>query len=706
MVERIKAQFEDLRRDLAEGNIGQVLTQSADVVLVVAVAAMVGLMIVPLPTFLLDIFLTINITVALVVLMVSVYVKEGPQIASYPTLLLITTLYRLALDVSTTRLILLQADAGSVVYAFGNFVVQGNFVVGAVIFLIITLVQFLVITKGAERVAEVAARFTLDAMPGKQMSIDADLRAGTINFEEARRRRDGLARESQFYGAMDGAMKFVKGDAIAGIVIVLINIIAGLIIGVMQLGMEIEEAVQVFSVLTIGSGLVSQIPALLISISAGLVTTRVASEWEDSNLGKDVARQLMSQPKAIAIAAALLLVLAIIPGLPFVPFALLAAATGGVGYSLLRGEEKALEADEGQAALDAARTPEIRPTAALALQVSEDLAPLTDPSTPEGERFRDMMAQIWNALYLEMGVIFPPAQVNTQPNLSPGSYQIWTHEVPLISGQVRPDAVLVAGGASDVMIYGIRGDETQNPATGKPATWVTPEQRPAAEGAGLETWDAGEVLLMHVVHFLRHHGDEFLGPQEVQWMVDKFREMYPTLAEEVTPKPVSLQKLTQVLQKLVAERVSIRDLKTVFEALSVEGHTEADAARLAERVRFALRRKICYQLSQGKPLLHVYHLSPEVEDAFRDSVRDSSTGQYLAMDQEMIRAVSQAAFRLFGNLPPTAQTPVIVTGDDVRPFVRQILSYEFPEAAVLSYDQLTSDINIVPLGMLEWPAAA
>jgi type III secretion protein V len=703
----LKAQWDDLRKSVAEGNFAQVLTRGADVVLVVAVAAMVGLMIVPLPTFLLDIFLTINITVALVVLMVSVYVSEGTQIASYPTLLLITTLYRLSLDISATRLILLQADAGEVVSAFGNFVVQGNYVVGAVIFLIITLVQFLVITKGAERVAEVAARFTLDAMPGKQMSIDADLRAGTINFEQARKRRDALARESQFYGAMDGAMKFVKGDAIAGIIIVLINIIAGLIIGVMQLGMEIGEAAQIYSVLTIGSGLVSQIPALLIAISAGLVTTRVASEWEDSNLGKDVARQLLAQPKAIAIASGLLFVLAIIPGLPFLPFVILASVTGAVGYGLLRSQQ-AQEAtpSEEEASLQTTRTPEIKATAALALQVSSDLGPAVDPATEDGARFRELLMNVWNALYLETGVIFPPPQIIVQEKLSPATYQIWLYEVPLITGQVRPGSVLVSGGKSDVILYGIRGDETQNPATGKPATWITPAQRELAVGAGLETWDTPEVLLMHLTHFLRQHAAEFIGPQEVQWMVDKVREMYPTLVEELTPKPVSLQKLTQVLQKLVAEKVSIRDLKTIFEALSAGGESDGETAKLAERVRYALRRKICYHLSAGKPLLHVYHLSPDIEDAFRDSIRKSAGGQYLAMDQETIRSVNQTAYRLFGNLPPTAQTPVILTGEDIRPFVRQILSYEFPDLAVLSYDQLTSDINIVPLGMLDWTAAA
>src|SRR5215468_663110 len=339
MLVKLQAQFAGIQQEIRSGNLNGVLMRFSDLILVACITLIVGLMIVPLPTFMLDIFLTANITIAITILMVSVYVSNGAQIASYPTILLLTTLYRLALEISSTRLILLQADAGEVIRSFGMFVVGGNFVVGAVIFLIITLVQFIVITKGAERVAEVSARFTLDAMPGKQMSIDADLRAGIIDFHQARARREGLARESQFYGAMDGAMKFVKGDAIAGIVITLINIVGGLIIGVVMNDMTASDAVQTYSILTIGNGLVSQIPALLISISAGMVVTRVASENKDANLGKDVAGQILGQPKAIAVASGLLTVMAIIPGLPKIPFFILAAVTGSLAYGLFRAEQ-------------------------------------------------------------------------------------------------------------------------------------------------------------------------------------------------------------------------------------------------------------------------------------------------------------------------------------------------------------------------------
>src|SRR5262245_57888421 len=334
MIGKVQAQVMNLKQQVQAGDLAGVLARFSDILLVCCVSGMVGMMIIPLPTWVIDILLTINITIAVTLLMVSIYIGQATQIASYPTLLLITTLYRLALDISATRLILVQANAGEVIRAFGMFVVSGNFVVGAVIFLIITLVQFIVITKGAERVAEVSARFTLDAMPGKQMSIDADIRAGIIDFQEGKKRRDALSRESQFYGAMDGAMKFVKGDAIAGIIITLINIIGGLIIGMAMKNMELMKAVQTYSIWTIGNGLVSQIPALLISISAGMVITRVASEAGDSNLGKDIATQILAQPKALAVSGGLLLALAVVPGLPKIPFLLLAAIVGSVAYGL------------------------------------------------------------------------------------------------------------------------------------------------------------------------------------------------------------------------------------------------------------------------------------------------------------------------------------------------------------------------------------
>jgi type III secretion protein V len=702
MIAYIQAQFLEIKKEILDGHLSSVLTRFADLILVGLVSVMVGLMIVPLPTFLLDIFLTINITVAVTILMVSIYISSPTQIASFPTLLLITTLYRLSLDISATRLILLKADAGEVIRSFGMFVVSGNFVVGAVIFLIITLVQFIVITKGAERVAEVSARFTLDAMPGKQMSIDADLRAGIIDFQQARVRREGLSRESQFYGAMDGAMKFVKGDAIAGIVITLINIIGGLIIGVAMNDMSVMDAVQTYSILTIGNGLVSQIPALLISISAGMVVTRVASENKDTNLGKDVAGQILGQPKAIAVASGLLTILAIIPGLPKVPFFMLAALTGSLAYGLFRAEKIQASALEQSNNVAAARAPDpqISVTVPLVLQASEALTPYVDLTNAQGQKFYEQLLAVRNGLYYELGVIFPSLQVKGHATGEPGSYTIWANEVPVISGQIRMDSVLINDSAESISIYGFKGESTLNPATGKPAAWISREQAERAKAAGFQVWDSQEILLLHLAHYLKKNAREFIGVQEVQYMVSALKQSYPTLVDETVPKPVSLQILAEILRKLVEEEVSVRDLKAILQVLCDWGRVEHDALTLTEHVRVGLKKRICYQISQGRPLLFVYRLDPEFEEMFRNSIRQSAVGAYLAMDPEMSQQVMEAARAQIGNPPPGAQRPVIVTDSEIRRFVKKLLDFAVPEVTVLSYDQLTPQINLQPLGTI------
>ena len=705
----IQAYFTDIKKEIADGNLQGVLTRFADLILVAIVGIMVGLMIVPLPTFLLDIFLTINITVAVTILMVSIYISRPTQIASYPTLLLLTTLYRLSLDISATRLILLKADAGEVIRAFGMFVVSGNFVVGAVIFLIITLVQFIVITKGAERVAEVSARFTLDAMPGKQMSIDADLRAGIIDFQQARTRREGLARESQFYGAMDGAMKFVKGDAIAGIVITLINIVGGFIIGVAMNDMSVMEAVQTYSILTIGNGLVSQIPALLISISAGMVVTRVASEDKDANLGKDVAGQILGQPKAIAVASGLLTVLALIPGLPKIPFFILAGVTGSLAYGLYRAEairKKALERTDHLAASKASDDPQISLTLPLVLQVSEALTPFVDVETEAGKKFYERLVTIRNGMYYEIGVIFPAIQIKGNTPGNPGSYAIWANEVPIVNGQIRLDAVLVGDSAENMAVYGFKGESTSNPATGKPAAWLSRDEAERAKSVGYQVWDTQEILLLHVADYLRKNAKEFIGVQEVQRVITALKGPYPTLVEETVPKVVSLQTLTEILRRLVEEGVSIRDFKTILQVLCEWGRIEREVLPLTEHVRAGLKAKICYQISQGRPLLFIYRLDPQFEEMFRNSIRQSASGAYLAMDPAMSRQVLDAARKEIGDLPPGSQRPVIVTDGEIRRFVKRLLDFGVPDVSVLSYDQLTPQINLQPLGMISPGAQA
>lgn len=701
MIQNVQWRIAGIRREIAAGNLTAVLTRFSDLLLVSCIAVMVGMMIVPLPTWLLDIFLTVNITIAVTVLMVSIYIGNATQITSYPTLLLITTLYRLALDISATRLILLQADAGEVIRAFGMFVVGGNFVVGAVIFLIITLVQFIVITKGAERVAEVSARFTLDAMPGKQMSIDADMRAGIIDSHEARRRREGLSRESAFYGAMDGAMKFVKGDAIAGIVITVINILGGLVIGIAMRGMEVMTAVQTYSILTIGNGLVSQIPALLISISAGMVVTRVASEKPDANLGTDVATQILAQPKAIAVGAAILFVMALVPGLPKIPFFFMAGLTGVTAYGLFNAAKiNATREKEQTAIADAEPAPEVSVTIPLMVEVSEDLTPFIDRATPEGKAFFRLITDVRNSLYMQLGVVFPAMEVKGVGPMGSGMYRIWVNEVPVITGQVRLDAALAGASAADIGVFGIAAEDTRNPADDKPAAWVPKDQMQRVRTAGVQVWDTHEVLVMHLTHFLRKHAREFISLHEAQWMINRLKAYYPALVEEVIPKPVSLQLLTDILQRLVEEEVSIRDLKAILQALSERARTEHDPVALTEHVRFALRQKICFQVALGRQMLFVYQLDPEVEEMFRTSIRQTASGPSLAMDPASIQQVLDAVRAQIGNLPPTAQKPVILTESDIRRFVFRVLSFEVSDLAVISYDQLTPQLTVQPLGVI------
>lgn len=708
MIAKIQSQFLEIQKEISRGNLSGVLTRFADLILVTMIGVMVGLMIVPLPTFLLDIFLTVNITVAVTILMVSIYISSPVQIASYPTILLVTTLYRLSLDISATRLILLNADAGEVIRSFGMFVVSGNFVVGAVIFLIITLVQFIVITKGAERVAEVSARFTLDAMPGKQMSIDADLRAGIIDFQTARARREGLGRESQFYGAMDGAMKFVKGDAIASIVITLINIVGGLIIGVAMNGMSVMDAVQTYSILTIGNGLVSQIPALLISISAGMVVTRVASENKDANLGKDVAGQILGQPKAIAVAAGLLTVMAIIPGLPKVPFFMLAVLTGSLAYGLFRAEKMHAEAaaKAQEAGTLETQGPQLSITIPLLLQTSEALTPFVDRESDRGKKFYDDLLALRNRLYVDLGVIFPAIQVNGNTPGEPGSYTIWANEVPIVRGQIRLDAVMVNDSAENISAYGLKAENTMNPASGKAAAWIPRDQAERAKTVGLEVWDTQDILLLHLTHYLRRNAKEFIGIQEVQRMLTSLKQYYPTLVEETVPKPVSLQTLTEILRRLVEEEVSVRDLKAILQVLCEWGRVEHEVLALTEQVRVGLKSKICYHISRGRPLLFVYRLDPEFEDMFRNSIRQSASGAYLAMDPALSQRVLEAARAHLGNLPAGAQRPVIITDGEIRRFVKKLLDFAVPDIAVLSYDQLTPQMNLQPLGMISAASSA
>ena len=693
--------FGGFLEDVRAGRVEKVLTQYSDILLAAFIISIVGMMLIPLPTQLLDILLTVNITVAVTILLVAIYVMDATKIAAFPTILLITTLFRLGLNVSTTRLILLQADAGEVVRAFGSFVAGGNIVVGVVIFLILTLIQFLVITKGAERVAEVSARFTLDALPGKQMSIDADFRAGLYDIHEARRRRANLQRESQLYGAMDGAMKFVKGDAIAGIIITLINIVGGLSIGVLQRGMEAGRAVQTYSILTVGDGLVSQIPALLISVSAGVVVTRVASEEPESHLGKDIGTQILAQPKAIAIAAVLLLALAIIPGLPFVPFLTLSMVVGGIAYGLFRTKKMARLAEEAEKE-DRMEEGELgySLTVPILVEVSQGLTHVIDREGAEGQTLAKLVPELRNSLYFDLGVLFPPIQVRGNQPMPDGSFAIRLKEVPLVTAVIPDNKVMVNETPENLAILQIPCEPTENPATGADAAFIPADARRTAEEAGLQVIGAPEQLVLHLAGFMKKHAHEFIGLQEVRTTLDSLSQSHPSLVEEVVPKVVNLFQLTEVMQRLVREEVSVRDIKGLLEAVSEWGRVESDPMQLTELVRSSLARQICHKYARSDGKLIVYQVDPEIQQTIIDSVRRTPTGNFLALSPEVQGDILDALRNQLMDRPPSAQQAVILAEPEARPYLRRLVELEFPSCAVLSMRELTTELLVQPIGVI------
>ena len=694
------------------------INKYSDIVLAVVVMAIIGMLIVPLPPFLLDILLTVNISLSVIILLISLYIPGALQISIFPTLLLITTMYRLALTVSTTRLILSVGDAGEVVYAFGNFVARGNFVVGGIIFVILVIVNFIVISKGSERVAEVAARFTLDAMPGKQMSIDADLRAGSIEMEEGKRKRRDLERESQLFGAMDGAMKFVKGDAIAGIIITVVNIVGGLAIGVMQKGMTAGEAAKKYSLLTIGDGLVGMIPAILISTAAGIIVTRVSGEEEGAHLGKDVSSQLIAYPRAIAIAGGMLVVLGLVPGLPKVPFLLLGAGAGGGAYLMLKrqkqiengevSEEPEAEAEAPKAVEPAPKEP-MNPDSELfipvvtpiVLEVSDALVPYVDSRQDGGKFLFELVPFMRDGLFVELGVRFPGVRARGNPNLPPGAYQIQINEVPVVTGQATLGHILVNDTVDRLRLMNIEGFDAVNPATRQPAAWVPEQNKDVLESAGLTTWDVPGYVILHVASVLRRYAREFVGVQEVQTMLDQLEKAFPAIVKEVVPKVVTVLKLTDILGRLVEEEISIRDLRGILQALAEQGQLEADSVMLTEHVRSSLKRYVSHKYARGTNTLVVYLLDPQIEDAIRSSIKRTSAGTHLALEPDIAQEIVQAVKNECGHLPPTAQRPVILTSMDIRRYVRKLLEYEFnPPFSVVSYQELSPELNIQPVARI------
>lgn len=680
------------------------LTRYNDVVLAVMVVLILALMFLPIPPLLLDLLLATNLSISILLLILSMYVPNVLAFSTFPSLLLVTTLFRLGLNITTTRLILLEAHAGDIIFTFGNFVVGGNFAVGVVVFLIITLVQFIVITKGAERVAEVAARFTLDAMPGKQMSIDADLRAGTVDQAEAKRRRSDLEKESQLHGAMDGAMKFVKGDAIAGLIITAINILAGVTIGVLQRGMDVPKALSTYAILTIGDGLVSQIPALLISITAGMIVTRVGLE-EGSTLGGDVGRQLFAQPKGLFIAGSFMLAFGIVPGFPPFPFFVLGLTVLGIGFAIHRNQTAVAPRDSRDLPAMAAagqKTPVKRKEATGEFSITVPL--LIDVSAAseaaiDADAMNDELIRLRQALYHDLGVPFPGIHLRYNESLPAGQYRILLHEVPVAEGAFRAGHVLAREQPETLQMLNVPFTEDKPFLQSLRPLWVAEEHVATLTQARVSYLKPTPVLTYHLSVTLKRYAGDFIGLQETKYLLEQMEAQFPEIVREVQ-RVLPVQKITEVLQRLVQEDVSIRNLRTIFQALIEWGQKEKEAVLLTEYVRSALRRYISYKFSRGQNILAAYLLEPDVEEKIRKAIRQTSAGSYLALDPASVKRMLQSVRREVGNLRDTQQRPVLLTSMDVRRYTRKLVEQEFYDLPVLSHQELTEEITIQPLGRI------
>ncbi|TCL40139.1 flagellar biosynthesis protein FlhA [Anaerospora hongkongensis] len=676
------------------------LLKYSDILVAVAIITIVVMMIIPLPTFLLDIFLSFNITFSLIIVMVAIYNTEPLDFSVFPSLLLITTLFRLALNVSSTRLILLEGYAGEVITAFGNFVVGGNAVVGFIVFVILIIIQFIVITKGAERVAEVAARFTLDAMPGKQMSIDADLNAGLISDSEARQRRKKIQREADFYGAMDGASKFVKGDAIAAIIIIIINIVGGFIIGMVQRNMELTQALQAYTLLTVGEGLVNQIPALLISTATGLMVTRAASE---SNLGHDITEQILTNPRMFFIAGGVLLLLGLVPGLPGIPFFTLGLAGIGIGYVLKRTAQS--QADEQvnqmeQKEMEEVRKPEnivaLLQVDPMELEIGYSLIPIVDVS--QGGDLLDRVVMIRRQCALELGLIVPTIRIRDNIQLKPNIYVIKLRGVEIAKGELMLDHYMAMNPGT--VFDEVQGIATVEPAFGLPALWIQESVREQAELSGYTVVDPVSVLATHLTEVIKSHADEILGRQEVQTLVDAVKQNNPAVVEEVVPSLLSLGDIQKVLANLLRERISIRDMVTIMETLGDYASLTKDTELLTEYVRHGLARQISRQHVQNNTLVCLT-VDPQLENMIHGAVQRTEQGSYVALEPQVMQAIVASLTNELPKLTNLGYQPLVLTSPAVRMHFRKLTERVAPNLTVLSYAEIEPKIEVQALGVVK-----
>ncbi|MDD1511264.1 flagellar biosynthesis protein FlhA [Priestia megaterium] len=669
---------------------------------VIGVVLIIVMLVIPLPSWLLSILIMINISLALLVLLVSMNMKEPLELSVFPSLLLVLTLFRLGLNVSTTRSILGTGEAGGVVETFGHFVIGGNPLVGFVVFIILIIIQFLVITKGAERVSEVAARFTLDAMPGKQMSIDADLNAGMISEKQAIDRREKIQREADFYGAMDGASKFVKGDAIAGIVITLINILFGIIIGMLQMGMSITEASQTFTLLTVGDGLVSQIPALMISTATGIIVTRAAST---GNLSEDITQQLFAFPIMLYVTGGTIAALGLITPINDVITMPIAILLGVGGYYLSRAKHQAVREEmaptEEEMEDNEMKSPEsvvnLLSVDPIEFEFGYALIPLAD--TNQGGDLLDRIVMIRRQLALELGLVIPVVRIRDNIQLQPNEYCLKIKGNEVAKGELLLDHYLaISPGMDDDLIEGI---DTLEPAFKMPAKWISESVKEQAEMFGYTVVDPPSVVSTHITEVIKSYAHELIGRQETKQLIDHTKETYPILIEEVTPNPLSVGDIQRVLAKLLKEHVSIRNLPIIFEVLADYGKMTSDTDLLTEYVRQGLARQITSQYTVQEGLLRVLTLSGKVEKTMAEAVQQTEHGNYLSLDPNVSQAIVESIAKQTETLSFQEQSPIVLCSPAVRMYVRQITERYFPHMAVLSYNELEANVEVQSVGVVD-----
>jgi flagellar biosynthesis protein FlhA len=682
------------------------LLRHTDLLAAVSVVLVVTMLVVPLPSELLSVLITLNIATALTVVAATMYLGKALDFAAFPSLLLLTTMFRLAINVSVTRLILTNGNAGSVVKAFGEFVVGGNVVVGLVIFLILIVIQFIVVTNGAGRVAEVGARFTLDAMPGKQMAIDADLNAGLITDEQARERRSNIAKEADFYGAMDGASKFVKGDAMAAVIITAINLVGGIVVGMLQRGLGFGEATHQYSLLTVGDGLSAQIPALLISVATGIIVTRAAS---DRDLGSDIANQVLSQRKAPLVAAGAIGLFALIPGLPKLPFLLIAAIFGAIGWAVRNGmpaaaDEQAAKAAAAKAALP---TPGDEPMSevgvdALELCIGFGLVPLVDGGPSGSSSLLRRVSSIRKQIAADLGLVIPPVRIHDELGMESHEYVFKVRGSEVARGRIMPGHLLAMdpGDATG----NLQGIPTREPAFGLDAVWIHESARAEAEALGYTVVDAESMIVTHLTETIRGHAAEVLTRQDVRALLDRLKETNAAVVEEVVPDALSVGEIQRVLQSLLSEGVPIRDLGTIVEAIGDRARTTRDTSLLSEYARQALGRAITAPHLDEQLRLQAITLDPSIEQEVSTSITQTTDGEYLAMDPPRAQAIVNALRTQVEHATARAgrggRAPVVLCSARVRRHLRRLIAQAQPHLAVCSYNEIAPGINVETIGVV------